>query len=256
MSCPSAQPLTQNSAARRYTLGGVFLARYSDSPVGAFDEVRAWPALASSRQALQRLTRACRTQLVALAGLVWQFPTSCAWAARVYVSSADARSHGRKVCGLPSSHARFQAQGLAAGEKGSWWQAGGAGGVHPGTPEQQRLAAAPGGSELDGAPALGSVAVTALARRGGWRRAWREGEAGARVCSLALPPARQGGGGRGPRLRLSLPSLSGATPEHPGLLRYACQLAARVRLSPCAGVEVRTSGYPPFRDSCFLTCTN
>jgi len=26
------------------------------------------------------------TQFVALGGLVWNFPTSCAWAARVYVS--------------------------------------------------------------------------------------------------------------------------------------------------------------------------
>lgn len=47
----------------RYTLGGFYLARYDDSPAGAFDE------------------------LVALAGLVWNAPTSCAWAARVFVNN-------------------------------------------------------------------------------------------------------------------------------------------------------------------------
>jgi hypothetical protein len=38
-----------------------------------------------------------RAQLVALAGLVWNPPGSCAWAARVYVSSAEAQRHGVKV---------------------------------------------------------------------------------------------------------------------------------------------------------------
>ena len=46
-----------------WTLGGFYLARYSDSPVGAFDE------------------------MVAMAGLAWNFPSSCAWAARVYVNN-------------------------------------------------------------------------------------------------------------------------------------------------------------------------
>jgi hypothetical protein len=47
----------------RHTLGGFYLARYEDSPVGAFEE------------------------LVILAGLVWNPPTSCAWASRVYVNN-------------------------------------------------------------------------------------------------------------------------------------------------------------------------
>jgi hypothetical protein len=38
-----------------YTLGGIYLARYEDSPAGTFDE------------------------MVALGGLVWNAPTSCAW---------------------------------------------------------------------------------------------------------------------------------------------------------------------------------
>jgi len=56
-----------------YTLGGIFLAHYDDSPAGMFDE------------------------LVVIAGTVWNPPTSCAWAARVLVNSKDACNHGRKV---------------------------------------------------------------------------------------------------------------------------------------------------------------
>ncbi|GAU38688.1 hypothetical protein TSUD_54360 [Trifolium subterraneum] len=67
-----------------YTLGGFFLANYEDSPVGAFDE-----------------------QLVVIAGLVWNRPTSCAWATKVYVNNNEACSHGRKDVGLPSQVARF-----------------------------------------------------------------------------------------------------------------------------------------------------
>ncbi|XP_070667146.1 protein NEOXANTHIN-DEFICIENT 1-like isoform X4 [Malus domestica] len=66
-----------------YTLGGFFLAKYDDSPVGIFDE------------------------LVVIAGLVWSPPTSCAWAAKVLVNSDEACDHGRKEVGLPSQVARF-----------------------------------------------------------------------------------------------------------------------------------------------------
>ncbi|XP_058102973.1 protein NEOXANTHIN-DEFICIENT 1 isoform X5 [Magnolia sinica] len=66
-----------------YTLGGFFLARYDDSPAGMFDE------------------------LVVIAGIVWNPPTSCAWAARVLVNSHKACRHGRKHVGLPSHVARF-----------------------------------------------------------------------------------------------------------------------------------------------------
>ncbi|XP_078444088.1 protein NEOXANTHIN-DEFICIENT 1 isoform X2 [Wolffia australiana] len=67
-----------------YTLGGLFLARYDASPAGAFDE------------------------LVAISGIVWNPPTSCAWASRVLVSSYEAREHGRKEVGLPSHLAEFR----------------------------------------------------------------------------------------------------------------------------------------------------
>jgi len=87
------------------------------------------------------------------------------------------------------------------------------------------------------------VVVRPRAPRGGRRQRRQAGAAGAAVCSLALPaPPR--GGWRGPRLRLALPSFSGATPEHPGLLRYACQLAARIRVSPAVRVQVRAPFAP------------
>ncbi|KAL0335906.1 UNVERIFIED_CONTAM: protein NEOXANTHIN-DEFICIENT 1 [Sesamum radiatum] len=66
-----------------YTLGGFFLANYEDSPAGNFDE------------------------LVVIAGIVWNPPTSCAWAARVLVNSDQACVHGRKDVGLPSQVANF-----------------------------------------------------------------------------------------------------------------------------------------------------
>ncbi|KAG7018402.1 Protein NEOXANTHIN-DEFICIENT 1, partial [Cucurbita argyrosperma subsp. argyrosperma] len=92
-----------------YTLGGFFLANYDDSPAGSFDE------------------------LVVIAGIVWNRPTSCAyafllpflkemarllrltwfcfsesrWAAKVLVNSDEACDHGRKEVGLPSQVARF-----------------------------------------------------------------------------------------------------------------------------------------------------
>lgn len=66
-----------------YTLGGFFLANYDDSPAGIFDE------------------------LVVIAGIVWNPPTSCAWAARVIVNSDEACVHGRKDVGLPSHVAQF-----------------------------------------------------------------------------------------------------------------------------------------------------
>ncbi|MCO5547789.1 hypothetical protein L7F22_001241 [Adiantum nelumboides] len=66
-----------------YTLGGLYLAQYDSSPAGTFDE------------------------LVIIAGTVWNPPTSCAWAARVFVNNIDACYHGKKEVGLPSKVASF-----------------------------------------------------------------------------------------------------------------------------------------------------
>lgn len=78
------------SALRRYTLGGMYLARYDDSPVGAFDEVR-WSRSVFSRPwgrcflnvaTINALGPLRSPQMVALGGLVWNPPTSCAWCGR------------------------------------------------------------------------------------------------------------------------------------------------------------------------------
>lgn len=55
------------------------------------------------------------------------------------------------------------------------------------------------------------------------------------MCLMQLPPASTA---RGPPLRLSLPSFSGGTADHPGLLKYSCDLATRVRLVSPAVVQV------------------
>lgn len=77
---PPDMPLVE---AFGHTLGGFYLAQYDESPAGAFDE------------------------LVVLGGLVWNAPTSCAWASHVYVNSRAARDHGKGTFGLPSRCVRF-----------------------------------------------------------------------------------------------------------------------------------------------------
>ena len=204
---PAAPP------SRSYTLGGVYLARYDDSPAGAFDEVG---SAGASRCRRGRLTHVAPSQLVVLAGLVWNPPGSCAWAARVYVSNGDAQRHGVKarrsryclhrnrapdglIClfvlrfsqevGLPSHTAAFEEQ--PGGSGGSWWRPGGGGGV---------------------------VRV--------------RGPGGAHVCTLSLPRAPAA---PAPRLTLRLPSFCGATAAQPALLRYSLALRANVRpVAPAA----------------------
>lgn len=173
-----------------YTLGGFYLARYDNSPVGAFDE------------------------LVVLAGLAWNAPTSCAWAARVFVSDREARDHGRAHVGLPSRVAVFQSLPelpSAAGkvpQKRNWWD----------FPMRNAALAAQPTQGLE----LRSVDPTLNLGRG-----------------LQLPVASFSMAGTpapdalpGPRIRLALPSFSGATEQHPALLKYACDLRTNVALMP------------------------
>ena len=79
-----------------HTLGGLYVARYDESPCGKLDEV------------------------VVLGGLVWNPPTSCAWASRVYVDSAEARAHGIRTCGLPSRVAAFREETDASSKQRGW----------------------------------------------------------------------------------------------------------------------------------------
>ena len=57
------------------------------------------------------------------------------------------------------------------------------------------------------------------------------------VCSMALPAARRARWS-GPRIKMTLPSFSGATAECPDLLHYACQLCTNVRVVRAAHVQV------------------
>jgi len=70
-----------------YTLGGWYLANYTDSP--ALDNPKFG-------------------ELVAIAGLVWNPPSSCAWASHVYVGSKSAKIHGEKEVGLPENLGKFE----------------------------------------------------------------------------------------------------------------------------------------------------
>lgn len=198
-----------------YTLGGFYLARYSDSPVGAFDE------------------------LVVISGLVWNFPTSCAWAARVYVNNSAARNHGRKDVGLPSRLASFDDKHTSPKHKQSWWHPEQSAGVTSDSLSSVSTTAGEAAAAAAGTSSRG-VTVRNVERRH-WAQPWRRNSEQLQqpVCSLDLPHA--GKGWKGPRLRLSLPSFSGNTADHPGLLQYACRLTTNIR--PSAAVRVHTTGF-------------
>lgn len=53
-------------------------------------------------------------------------------------------------------------------------------------------------------------------------------------------------GWKGPRIKISLPSFSGNTAEHPGLLQYACQLMTNVR--PITPARVHTTARDDDKD--------
>lgn len=199
-----------------YTLGGFYLARYSDSPVGAFDE------------------------LVVISGLVWNFPTSCAWAARVYVSNSAARNHGRKDVGLPSRLASFSECAFPSKSKRrSWWHPTevneAASESQPGERHTQASAAGAASSSISSR----GITVRNIERRH-WAQPWRKNseQLHSPVCTFELPDAAKGW--KGPRLNLSLPSFSGNTLDQPGLLQYACQLQTNIR--PSSAAKVSTPG--------------
>ncbi|CAG9465551.1 unnamed protein product [Pedinophyceae sp. YPF-701] len=210
-----------------WTLGGWFLAKYDDSPAGQMQE------------------------FVALGGLVWNPPTSCAWAARVFVSAKEARDHGVTHVGLPSRRGTFSLEPSERPDGGpaflpplrkrrpagfvSWWQA-------QNQPKVGRLSRRPAegmgmhgvlnkppnADELreEGIEADSGVVTIRNAERG-----YRGLDAP--VCSIELPAAAPAGQWA-PRLKIPLPSFSGNTDAVPGLLRYACNMLANVRfVRPC-----------------------
>ncbi|CAL4925726.1 unnamed protein product [Urochloa decumbens] len=174
-----------------YTLGGMFLARYHDSPAGAFDE------------------------LVVIAGIVWDPPTSCAWAARVLVNSVEACRHGRKEVGLPSHVATFsklshggQAEASALGSKPLVKSNGFLSvlGIGSTVPEQENR------REIEISETKGSSTK--------------------HLCNISMPLTGSHNKHHkwmGPAIRMSLPSFSGQTEDHPDLLKYSCKVECRVR---------------------------
>lgn len=180
-----------------YTLGGIFLAHYDDSPAGMFDE------------------------LVVIAGTVWNPPTSCAWAARVLVNSKDACNHGRKEIGLPSHLASFSQRSQIVDDQQhikrnlfskllpKWaWQNG----KCPRLREKLEMEIS---EEKDSLKKpfchinmMGDVIEPKS--QGAWStpsRAWST-----------------------PSIRMALPSFSGCTEHQPQLLNYSCDVECRIRI--------------------------
>ncbi|XP_048592606.1 protein NEOXANTHIN-DEFICIENT 1 isoform X1 [Brassica napus] len=201
-------------ASTGYTLGGFFLASYDDSPAGVFDE------------------------LVMIAGIVWNPPTSCAWAARVLVNSNEACHHGRKVggsyfalhqwnvlednntfyyknnmvvlqeVGLPSQFARFSKKITAV-------------------PKRKRerafgfLDTFGLGTTLSHPEDLMEVKVSEV-----------DSAASANICNIQIRSDEletKLGKWMGPAIKMSLPSFSGNTKFNPNLLKYSCHIHCRVR---------------------------
>ncbi|KAH8522408.1 hypothetical protein H0E87_003150 [Populus deltoides] len=165
-----------------YTLGGFFLASYEDSPAGVFDE------------------------LVVIAGIVWNPPTSCAWAARVLVNSGDACDHGRKDVGLPSQVAKFSKKITAI--------------------PRQRKSKFHGFLDMIGLGIASSstkdcmdVLVTET-----------KGPSATDICNIKLTTSVPGvkfDKWKGPAIKMSLPSFSGRTEYNPNLLKYTCSIECR-----------------------------
>ncbi|KAA0044509.1 hypothetical protein IC582_017342 [Cucumis melo] len=171
-----------------YTLGGFFLANYDDSPAGTFDE------------------------LVVISGIVWNRPTSCAWAAKVLVNSVEACDHGRKEVGLPSHVARFTKRIEAVPKRQS---------------ERGLLSFSRENSNFHNQKNQEHVQVTEV-----------KGPTSIDVCNINLSFSVPFSKWMGPAIKMSLPSYSGHTEYSPELLKYSCQIQCRVRAVKPATVSV------------------
>ncbi|EYU28450.1 hypothetical protein MIMGU_mgv1a011238mg [Erythranthe guttata] len=178
-----------------YTLGGFFLANYEDSPAGKFDE------------------------LVVIAGIVWNPPTSCAWAARVLVSSDKACVHGRKDVGLPSQVANFtkSVTALPATKRSRFAGFMNKIGLADNNNNSMKNCTNIQVNEMNNLTATG-------------------------ICTINLPHAAMAAPQNdvkrwiGPAIKMSLPSFSGRTEYNPHLLKYSCQIECRLRAVKAAKV--------------------
>ncbi|XVE66107.1 hypothetical protein DITRI_Ditri08aG0054300 [Diplodiscus trichospermus] len=193
-----------------YTLGGFFLANYDDSPAGVFDE------------------------LVVIAGIVWNPPTSCAWAARVLVNNEEACHHGRKDVGLPSQVARFSKRitpvpRQTKGKIGGFLNMIGVGNTICHSKDcidvQVTEVVGPASSDIcnikfitDGEVMLLIVLISSV-----FRLIFLEQRGFTKVTRPKFNKWM------GPLITMSLPSFSGQTEYNPNLLKYSCRIACRVR---------------------------
>lgn len=178
-----------------YTLGGFFLANYEDSPAGIFDE------------------------LVVIAGIVWNPPTSCAWAARVLVNNDKACAHGRKDVGLPSQIANFTKRVTAL----------------PGT-KKGGFGRFLSKISMKDSPSISKNFIDIQVKE-------MSNHTAINMCSINLSAAvmtkHQDDSKKwmGPAIKLSLPSFSGRTEYNPHLLKYCCQIECRLRVVSTARVS-------------------
>lgn len=148
-------------------------------------------------------------EMVALAGLVWDPPVSCACASHVYVDRAPVRHHGLSCCGLPFKLATFRERhdtGRRLKKKEvPWW-------IH--------------GNRLDPNTQVLDVGVDVHAT---------DGERG-HVCSITLPSIATMKTLAAP-LQMALSIFSGRVLHVPQLLKYALELKAKVRFVKPARID-------------------
>lgn len=189
-----------------YTLGGLFLASYDSSPAGQFDEA------------------------VVIAGIVWNAPTSCAWAGRVLVGSEEARIHGRQEVGLPSHLASFSHQVTQLDPPNQrtrpWWDARAwfSTGARNRARKLQHSVKIMQRDGISAFPLCEIVRIPPVLTTG---------------PSLSSPGNQQRW--RGPSIQLYLPNFSGKTKDQPKLLKYSCALNCRVSVVAPARITDLTS---------------
>lgn len=173
-----------------YTLGGIFLAHYDDSPAGMFDE------------------------LVVIAGTVWNPPTSCAWAARVLVNSKDACNHGRKEIGLPSHLASFSQRSQIVDDQ-----------QH--IKRNQFAKLLPKWAWQNGkCPRLREKLAMEISEE---KDSLKKPFCHINMMDDVIEPKPQKAWST-PSIRMALPSFSGCTEHRPQLLNYSCDVECRIRI--------------------------
>ncbi|KAK4597490.1 hypothetical protein RGQ29_015139 [Quercus rubra] len=146
--------------------------------------------------------------LVVIAGLVWNPPTSCAWAAKVLVNSNVACDHGRKEVGLPSQVARFSKRITA-------------------------ITSPPKNKDIGFLNMVGMGAAFCSPRDHMNVQVTEINIPDTKdICNINLTsvvPTLDYKKWKGPAIKMSLPSYSGRTEYNPNLLKYSCQIECRVR---------------------------